>query len=352
MTDTRPTGVVEDDRFLEHRAPPGHPECEMRVRAVGQAIRARADKLTPIAARPAGDDEILWVHAPGHLKAIQEAARHAPTRIDADTYMSEASLEVARLAAGGAVELVRSVVSGEIRSGIAAVRPPGHHAEASRAMGFCLFNNAAIAARALQRMDGVERILLIDWDVHHGNGTQHMFENDPSVLYFSTHQFPYYPGTGAFEEIGVDRGLGTTVNVPMPPGCGDREYVGVLQRVLVPVAQRYAPDFILVSCGFDAHRDDPLASMEISEGGFQAMSRIVRRLADELCGGRIAFVLEGGYAASGLLEGTGAVLDALIDPTPPPPPTSGPVERGSTLYGLLERVEAIHGSNFPGLRAR
>jgi acetoin utilization deacetylase AcuC-like enzyme len=238
------------------------------------------------------------------------------------------------------------VARGEAVCGFAALRPPGHHAEADRAMGFCLFNNVAVAARALRAEEGVERLLILDWDVHHGNGTQHSFEDDPSVLYVSTHQFPYYPGTGDFHEVGRGEGVGATLNIPMPPGCGDTEYVGVFQRIVVPAVRRFGPQFILVSAGFDAHRDDPLAAMEVTGRGFAALTHLLRALAEELCGGRAVFLLEGGYADSGLHEGVSAVLDVLAEdePSAVAVPEAPP---GSTLRGLVERVAAVHRGSFP-----
>jgi acetoin utilization deacetylase AcuC-like enzyme len=231
------------------------------------------------------------------------------------------------------------------------VRPPGHHAEATHAMGFCLFNNVAIAARALQAEDGVERILILDWDVHHGNGTQHCFDEDPTVLYASTHQFPFYPGTGAAHEAGHGEGVHATLNVPLPAGCGDAEYVGALQRLLVPVARAFRPEIVLVSCGFDAHRDDPLAEMQVSGDGFRAMAALLRALADDVCAGRLAFVLEGGYAASGLFEGASAVLDALLaDPPLPLPPTVDP-GTSRALAAVVERVASVHRRRYPDLGA-
>jgi acetoin utilization deacetylase AcuC-like enzyme len=309
--------VLEDPRFREHVGPRGHPERPERLAAVASALAARRETFARIAPR---------------------------------AYLGARSIEVAELAAGGLVELCRTVVRGEAETGLAALRPPGHHAEADRAMGFGLYNNVAVAARALQAEEGLARILILDWDVHHGNGTQHVFEDDPSVLYFSTHQFPYYPGTGAFGEAGVGRGSGATVNVPMPAGCGDAEYVGALQRLFTPVARAFRPDVLLVSCGFDAHRDDPLAAMEVSAEGFLAMSAIVRAAADELCGGRVVFALEGGYAPSGLAEGTAAVLEATlrvealrVAPLEMPP--------GSLLRRLVDSVVAVHGARVPGLGA-
>jgi acetoin utilization deacetylase AcuC-like enzyme len=346
MSAPRVVAVVEDDRYREHRGPAGHPERPERLLAVREAIDARRGALVALPARAADDGELRLAHAPSHLALVAEAAAHAPSRIDADTYACAASDEIARLAVGASVDLVRAVASGRAHAGLAAVRPPGHHAEATRPMGFCLFNNVAIAARVAQRELGVGKILILDWDVHHGNGTQHSFEDDPSVLYFSTHQFPHYPGTGAWHELGTGRGEGATVNVPMPAACGDDEYLAVFARVLAPVARGFAPELILVSAGFDAHRDDPLASMELSERGYYGMAAGVRALADELCGGRVACVLEGGYAASGLREGVGALLDALCAPAVSPPAAAA-LEPGSRAARLVERAAAVHRARFP-----
>jgi acetoin utilization deacetylase AcuC-like enzyme len=346
---TGTTAVVEDPRYRDHTAPGGHPERPERLLAVGRAISARAGRLRRLEARPATDDEILRVHDRAHLSLVERAVRRAPLHLDPDTYVSADSFEVARLAAGGAVELALAVAAGRVRNGLAAVRPPGHHAEAGRAMGFCLFNNVAIAARALQAQAGVERILILDWDVHHGNGTQHLFEEDPSVLYFSTHQFPFYPGTGAADEAGRGAGEGATVNVPLPPGCGDAEHVGALRRVLVPVARRFRPELILVSCGFDAHRDDPLASMVVTKAGFGEMARCTRALAEDLCDGRLVCVLEGGYAASGLEEGTGAVLDVLLEAALEPPGAAPEAPAGGALSQVLTVLRRVHGSRYPDL---
>jgi acetoin utilization deacetylase AcuC-like enzyme len=351
MQAVRATAVVEDLRYRDHRSPSDHPENPDRLAAVGTAIEARADRLERLAPREATADEILRVHSRAHLELIAEATRRAPCHLDPDTYVSAESFEVARLAAGGAIELARRVAGGRLESGLAAVRPPGHHAEAGRAMGFCLFNNVAIAARALQAEDRVERVLILDWDVHHGNGTQHFFEEDPSVLYTSLHQFPYYPGTGGAGEAGCGKGTGSTVNIPMPAGCGDAEYLGALQRILVPAARAFRPDMVLVSCGFDAHRDDPLAAMRVSGEGFRAMTSLVRALADDLCQGRLAFVLEGGYAASGLREGTEAVLDVLLDPDPPAPRETAELGAGSPLGRILADVIQLHGGRIPDLGA-
>ncbi len=341
MSDSpRRVGVLEDPRFADHVEPEGHPERAERLRAVTDAIDSVRADLVPLAPRPAEPAEILAVHADAHLQRVESAAARAPIHLDADTFVSPASYEVARLAAGASVDVTLAVARGELDAGFAAVRPPGHHAEGDQPMGFCLFNNVAIAARALREV-GIERVMILDWDVHHGNGTQHSFESDRDVFYVSTHQFPYYPGTGAFGEVGLGRGEGATLNVPMPAGCGDAEYVGVLQRIVAPAVRAFQPEMILVSAGFDAHRADPLAAMNVTGDGYAAMAATVRALAEELCEGRIAFILEGGYALSGLREGVQAVLrTALAGRAAAPEVVAAP--EGSLLAGLIERARAAH----------
>jgi acetoin utilization deacetylase AcuC-like enzyme len=351
MTAPRITAVVEDSRFLDHHGPSGHPERPDRLIAVRDALEPRRERFESLAPRPATPDEVQRIHGAAHLPLIERACERAPAQLDADTYVSAESLETALLAAGGSIDLVRNVASGRVATGLASIRPPGHHAEADRAMGFCLLNNVAIAARALQAEDGIERVLILDWDVHHGNGTQHSFEDDPSVLYVSTHQYPYYPGTGAASEAGRGRGLGSTLNVPLPAGCGDAEYLAVLQRLVVPAVLAFRPDFMLISCGFDAHADDPLADMRLTGAGFAAMTAIVRHLAEELCGGRLAFLLEGGYALSGVREGAAAVLDAILAETPPPLPAVADLVPGSAVERLLEPVIEVHRARIPGIGA-
>ncbi|MFP6629376.1 MAG: histone deacetylase [Myxococcota bacterium] len=341
--------VVADPRYQDHQGPDGHPERPERLLAVEEALSEFEDAIERRSPRAAEAHEIQRVHGREHWARVEQSADLPPSRLDPDTYTCRESFEVARLAAGGTLDLACSIAAGEATCGIAAVRPPGHHAEADRAMGFCLFNNVAIAARALQAEHGLDKLLILDWDVHHGNGTQHSFEDDPSVLYASTHQFPYYPGTGDFGEAGTGRGLGTTLNIPMPAGCGDAEYVGALARLLVPVALQYQPQMILVSCGFDAHRDDPLASMDVTEAGYRAMTQIVRSLADETCDGRILFVLEGGYASSGLLEGSRAVLATMSSAENENTSYFNRLEPNRTLRSILERAASVHGGRCPDI---
>jgi len=349
MAATRATAVVEDPRYQEHRGPDGHPERPERLDAVHAAIAARASELEHLPARPASDEEILRVHSRDHLDVVAEAVSRAPIRLDPDTFASSRSFEVARLAAGASIDLALRIAAGEVDTGFAAVRPPGHHAEATHAMGFCLFNNVAIAAEALRAEAGIQRLLVLDWDVHHGNGTQHSFEEDPNVLYASTHQFPYYPGTGDAGEAGTGKGEGATFNIPLPAGCGDAEYLGAFRRLLVPAVRAFRPEMILVSCGFDAHVDDPLAAMNVTGDGFAALARIVRALADDLCGGRLLFVLEGGYALSGLEAGTRAVLAEILPANAPPLPPVDALRPGSPLAGIVARVAAAHAGRIPDL---
>ena len=355
MDVTRRIGVIEDRRFQTHTAPDGHPEAAARMVAVGQALSAW-EKRSPgsierIEPRLASDEEILSVHTLDHLHRVEAAVARAPTHLDADTFVSAESLNVALLAAGSCVDLAMHVARAELDSGFAALRPPGHHAESDRAMGFCLFNSVAITARALQQVAGIEKVLILDWDVHHGNGSQHSFEDDPSVLYMSTHQFPFYPGTGAAGEVGIDRGRGATVNIPMPPGCGDYEYIGVLTRLFAPIAIEFDPDFILISCGFDAHQADPLGSMQLSAAGFLGMTQIVREVAETVCGGRIVYILEGGYSASGLFEGTTAVLEGMLAADlerATPPPAAAPRE-GSNLNQIASLVSQAHSETYSSI---
>ncbi len=348
--------VVEDRRYRAHRGPEGHPERPERLIAIEEAIDPFRDRVSLVTPREATPEELLRAHAPRMIEALETTRELPPGRIDADTYHSQASFDVARLAAGGTIDLARRVLGGDVARGLAAVRPPGHHAEAARSMGFCLFNNVAVAVRALQAEGSRPRILIFDWDVHHGNGTQHIFDEDPDVLYVSTHQFPFYPGTGDFGEEGEGRGLGTTLNVPMPAGCGDAEYVGVVERLIVPAAMGFAPDLIIVSCGFDAHRDDPLASMDLGYDGFRAMANLMRSLADTLCEGRIVHVLEGGYALSGIREGARAVMESLVAEDARldyrTEDGRGNLEPGSTLKQIVDSVHAVHGRRIPNLGAR
>lgn len=310
------TGFIYDPRYLEHDMGAGHPESPNRLRAILQQMErsGTAARVTAIEPRPAGEEWITQVHHPTYVASLRA---HAPTSgrvpLDADTSMSPGSLSAAYLAAGGALAAVDAVMSGRVEHAFCAVRPPGHHAEADHAMGFCLFNNVAIAARYVQKWYGLTRVLLIDWDVHHGNGTQHSFEADPTVMFFSTHQYPHYPGTGRATEEGKGEGHGFTINVPMEAGEGDEEYRAVFQKVLVPAADAFKPEFVIISAGFDAHRDDPLASMGLTEEGYAELTGIVAGIARRHCQGRLISCLEGGYNLSALGASVDRHIRALLD---------------------------------------
>ncbi len=313
------TGLVDDDRFLLHRAPYEHPEHPGRLSAIHGRLEeaglvARCERVP---AREATREELERIHTAAHVRAIASTANRDFSQLDPDTYASRGSYEAALLAVGGLVDLSLAVAEGRLSNGLALLRPPGHHAEADHAMGFCLFNNVAVAARAVQargaaagaaRNPGATRVLVVDWDVHHGNGTQHSFWEDPTVLYFSTHQFPFYPGTGAIDEIGGGAGLGLTVNVPLPAGCGDAEYLAAFDRVLLPVARTFAPDLVLVSAGYDAADGDLLGSMRITPDGY---ARLTHRLLG-LAGGRVVLALEGGYNLDAIARSAEASLRALF----------------------------------------
>ncbi|MEK6802459.1 MAG: histone deacetylase [Nitrospirota bacterium] len=310
------TGLIYDTRYLEHDMGAGHPESPNRLRAIMQRLEqsGRLATLTRIEPRKAEDEWVTLVHRPEYVAMLnRQAPTHGRISLDADTAMSPGSLRAAYLAAGGALAGVDAIMAGQVRHAFCAVRPPGHHAEADRAMGFCLFNNVAIAARYAQKRYGLQRVLIVDWDVHHGNGTQHSFESDPSVLFFSTHQYPHYPGTGRASECGRGAGEGLTINVPMEAGEGDDEYRAVFQKVLVPAADAFKPEFVIVSAGFDAHRDDPLASMGLTEEGYADLTTIVAGIAKQHCQGRLLSSLEGGYNLTALAASVERHLQTLVE---------------------------------------
>jgi acetoin utilization deacetylase AcuC-like enzyme len=313
----RTTGLVTDRRFQQHEPGPHHPERPERLQVLDELFASAAYRDLPrIDARPAREEELARVHEAAHLRAVAASAGKPLTRYDADTSASAGSFEAALLAAGAAIELADAVCARDVSNGFAALRPPGHHAERDRPMGFCLFNNVAVVARHLQAERGRKRILVLDWDVHHGNGTQHTFYDDPSVMYVSLHQFPFYPGTGNFDEIGVGSGLGYTVNLPMRAGSGPGEYAAAFRDVVVPTALRFDPDFVLVSAGFDAHLEDPLAMMSLDSAAFATMTDAMVEIADGCCGGDIVLLLEGGYSLEALRESVDAVLQRLARPQP------------------------------------
>jgi acetoin utilization deacetylase AcuC-like enzyme len=309
------TGFVFDPIYLEHRLDGNHhPECPERLQAIIDAVDTSPLKRELILLKAFAAEErwIEAVHPGSHIKSIRKASERAPVFIDADTYVHRNSFEAARTACGGVMAGVDAAISGMCDNAFCAVRPPGHHAESHRAMGFCLFNNIAVGARYAQRKYGLQKIFIIDWDVHHGNGTQEIFLNDPSVFYFSIHQFPLYPGTGRHDEIGVGEGRGFTYNAPLSAGCGDPEYQKVFDNDLQTLVDQFKPELIMISAGFDAHAGDPLAGMNVTTGGFAELTRSVKRFAKSYCKNRIVSVLEGGYDLRALAESVFAHLQVLM----------------------------------------
>lgn len=296
-----------------------HVENPKRLTAIYDMIDSDFSyPLENIQPRAAGLDELAWTHTRSHINRIKDTSGKDRVILDPDTSTSALSYETALLAVGGLLEACKAVMEGHIQNGFALIRPPGHHAEASQAMGFCLFNNVAVAAEYLLKKYGLKRILIIDWDIHHGNGTQHSFYDRSDVLYFSTHQFPFYPGTGHWGETGNGAGEGYTVNVPLYGGNGDSEFLYIFKNILSPIAGAFKPDFILVSAGFDISAADPLGAMTVSASGFGALANALMGLAKNHCQEKILFTLEGGYDLKGLSDGVKQVLLQLSGKTPDP----------------------------------
>jgi len=291
------TGIVKDKRYLEHETGSYHVENPQRLAYIYRELAELKGLFVEIPPRAATRQEIIAVHDPAYVDRIAATAGHA-LHLDADTVTSPQSYAVSLLAAGGVLVAIDAVMDG-LTNAFALVRPPGHHAERDRAMGFCIFNNVAIGAHYALSKHKMERVLIIDWDLHHGNGTQHAFYADPRVLYFSTHQYPFYPGTGHYTEIGEGKGRGYTVNVPLSPGCGDADYANIMRHCLRPIALEYEPQLILVSAGFDIYHRDPLGGMAVTDKGFARLTDIIMEIADTVCEGRVVMTLEGGYNLEG-----------------------------------------------------
>ena len=316
-TGPRQTGLLYDDVYLGHLSgDTGHPERPERLTAIvgGLEQAGLLKNLGRIASRRATDDELALAHDRSYVELIRRELSNVQGVQElstGDTSVTRGSLAAALAAAGGVLNAVDAVATGRMKNAFCAVRPPGHHATRNRGMGFCIFNNVAIAARYLQKVHGIRRVLIVDWDYHHGNGTQDIFYEDDSVFYFSTHHYGAYPGSGGPAETGAGKGLGTTLNVPLPRGATDAQILQAFEGKLVPAARRFKPDFILISAGFDGMRNDVLGQFDITPQGFAAITRVVVKLADELCHGRIVSVLEGGYRLDGLAESVAAHVKAL-----------------------------------------
>lgn len=302
--------VIHSPHFAEHQTPPGHPERPERAEVMDViAAEWRRTGGEVVAPRSATREQLGRVHDGEYLRRIAEMAGTS-VALDADTFASPETYEIAHLAAGAGIDAVDRVLGGSHARALALVRPPGHHAERDRAMGFCFYNNVAVAA-AHARASGIAKVAIVDYDVHHGNGTQHMFEDDPSVLYVSTHQFPFYPGTGAAREVGIDAGRGFTVNVPLEVGATDEDYRLAFADVILPVLRQFEPGLLLISAGFDAHERDPLGGMRLTTAAFAAMTSELRAVADDCCGGKLIAMVEGGYDLKALADSLRAVVGVM-----------------------------------------
>ena len=336
-----PSAVVVDSNYLKHDPGEFHPERPERIQVLlDLADDLDSEKFHILPPKAATRTDIESCHRPDYVNLVESTSKTNQHALDGDTITCRDSFAVGLLAVGGFLQLLDSIAARESRNGFALVRPPGHHALSDRAMGFCLFNTMAIGAEHLKRTHGAKKILIMDWDVHHGNGTQAAFYDDPSVLFISTHQYPYYPGTGALNEVGVGAGEGFTINVPLPAGCADAEYVRVFQDVVIPAARKFEPEWILVSAGFDPHRRDPLGGMGVTEEGFCAMARMLLQLADQYASEKLAFLLEGGYDLAALRNSVAAVLGAMQRDTD----NHDEVSKGATgkLEPLLRMVRQVH----------
>ncbi len=345
----RTTAIVYDPFNLRHTRE-GHPENYRRLERVWALLNQDGilPSLLTLPSTMAALDTVLKVHSPRYIERLQMSQLLGGGHLDADTYLNADSYNAALLAAGGVINTVDAVLDGRADNGFALVRPPGHHALPHVGMGFCLLSNVAIAARWAQQQRGIGRVLIVDFDVHHGNGTQDAFYSDPSVLFFSTHQYPYYPGTGAADEMGDELAYGATLNVPLPAYVGDKGFLDIFRNVLAPAARRFRPELILLSAGYDAHWLDPLASMQLSVTGYAALVQELLALADELCGGRLVAVLEGGYNLDVLSHAVLSTLRVLNgDERGVSDPFGPPRTAERDVSNLIQRVQNLHGLRVP-----
>jgi acetoin utilization deacetylase AcuC-like enzyme len=303
-------GYLIDERYLLHDTGGDHPESPQRLIAIQKALETSGalDRWQRVAPRAARLDELELVHDPDHVRHVEQAARRAPSYLDLDTPVSADSYSTALLAAGGVLQCVDSICSGKLRRVFAFVRPPGHHADRENARGFCIFNNIALAAAYARTKHKLERVAIIDFDVHHGNGTQSCFYGDPNVLYISSHQFPFYPGSGNFDETGIGNGKGYTLNFPLPEGTGDSSFVPIYSKIVSIILDQFEPQLILVSAGFDGHFRDPVGGLALTQAGYASAASSIIRAAERWCEGKICFVLEGGYDLQALHDCARAIM--------------------------------------------
>ncbi|MCK9273589.1 MAG: histone deacetylase [Syntrophales bacterium] len=336
------TGIVTDERYLRHNTGDFHPESSRRLVSLyemllSEEMAGRFDRIEP---RSASYEELSSIHLPSYIDRVASTAGNKPTYLDPDTIASADSFEASIFAAGGLINAVDAVMAARVRNAFAFVRPPGHHAQSDRSGGFCIFNNIAIAAAYARTTYRLGRILIVDWDLHHGNGTQNTFYKDPGILYFSTHQYPLYPGSGSIEEIGIEEGTGYTVNVPLSKGQGDAEYLSVFRRILEPVACEYKPQLILLSAGFDICAKDLLGGMKVTSRGFTALTRVLLDIAEKCCQGRLVATLEGGYNVDIMTHSIKAVLMEMSGMTITSPCSLDTIQQsaGPSVQKVIDKI--------------
>ena len=344
------TAILRDDIYLQHITGDYHPESHHRLEVVYGMLQDEdmQDTFRVLSPRPATREELQLNHSSNYIDQVASTAGRSFCSLDPDTTTSPKSWEAARMAAGGVLVAVDRVMEGEIENAFALVRPPGHHAESNKGMGFCLFNNIAIAAHYARQKHLLERILIIDWDLHHGNGTQNAFYEDPQVLYFSTHQYPYYPGSGSVDEDGQGKGKGFTVNVPLPGGQGDQDFEAIFKEILKPIATQFKPQLILVSAGYDIYSQDPLGAMDVTPEGFATLTSLIMDMARSSCQGRVVITLEGGYHLDGLRDSVKATLKELRGDSI----LKGSKKEGKESSGtkkIIEKVRGLHKTSWSAL---
>ncbi|PPD57996.1 histone deacetylase family protein [Dehalogenimonas etheniformans] len=340
-------GYVFHPSYLLHDTGYGHPESAARLESVMDYLKSSGllDRLVKVEAHRATGDEISLVHIPIYKEKINLICSSGGGSLDADTILSTESCNAAEYAAGGAVTAVEAVMGGNVGKCFGLVRPPGHHAFADRGSGFCIYNNIAIAARFARQKYGLTRIAILDFDVHHGNGTQSTFNNDPATMYVSVHQSPHYPGSGSIDDIGIGGASGTKVNIPLPAGSGNAEYTSIYNDIVMPAVRRFKPELILVSAGYDAHRDDPLAGMKLTESGYAAIASRICILADELCSGKAVFCLEGGYNLDALARSVAVTFRVLLGEPAELEMAMEPLEYNfgaPDISGIIAKLKRIH----------
>jgi acetoin utilization deacetylase AcuC-like enzyme len=337
------TGIVFDRVFLMHNQT-GHPENAKRLESIIGRLKVNSlfDKVTRLKSRLAEIDEIEFCHTKEYVEYVKEFCEKGGGYFDPDTYSNKDSFMAAATAVGSSIDLTKAVINGELKNGFALLRPPGHHALSNRSMGFCLFGNIAIAAKVALLQPEIKKVAIVDFDVHHGNGTQALVGDDPNILFISTHQYPFYPGTGSIREIGTGDAEGTIVNIPLQAGVGDIGFKIVYEKIVVPSLVRFKPDIILVSAGYDAHWDDPLANLTLSLSGFNHISRELIKCAEEICSRKIVFFLEGGYNLDVLKEGTANTIRALLGIEDFEDPIGKSNDQEPHIEKLVDELVSIH----------